>query len=230
MQLSCSWILCLTLLFCSCQADPPMNTDQSPPIAADSIPDSHQVLTLGAGCFWCIEAAYARIDGVESATSGYMGGTTVNPSYKDICTGNSGHAEVVRVVFDPEKVTAETILRFFFQLHDPTQLNRQGNDISTQYRSAIFYHTEEQQETAANLIAELTTKEEFSAPIVTEVTAAETFYPAEDYHQDYWETERGQNTPYCRLTIPEKLEKLGLSSAPLELPATTDSSSTKAEE
>lgn len=165
----------------------------------------HSIATLAGGCFWCIESVFNRLRGVESAVSGYMGGLTMNPSYKDICGGDTGHAEVVQVTFDPGEISFRELLDIFFTLHDPTQSNRQGNDVGTQYRSAIFWHTPEQKGEAEAVIAELTAAEHFSAPIVTEVTEAELFYPAEDYHQGYFD--QNPNQPYCQFVVAPKVVK-----------------------
>ena len=163
------------------------------------------VATLAGGCFWCIESVFNRLRGVESAVSGYMGGHTLNPTYKDICNGDTGHAEVVQVTFDPAEMAYRELLEIFFTLHDPTQLNRQGNDVGTQYRSAIFWHTPEQKAEAQAMIAELTAARQFDAPIVTEVTEAVTFYPAEDYHQGYFN--HNPNQPYCQFVVAPKVVK-----------------------
>ena len=166
---------------------------------------AHAIATLAGGCFWCIETVFNRLRGVESAVSGYMGGHTLNPTYRDICNGDTCHAEVVQVSFDPAVISYRELLGVFFTLHDPTQLNRQGNDVGTQYRSAILWHTPEQQAEAQAAIAELTAARQFDAPIVTEVTAATRFYPAEDYHQAYF----GQhpNQPYCQFVVAPKVAK-----------------------
>jgi peptide-methionine (S)-S-oxide reductase len=166
---------------------------------------AHAIATLAGGCFWCIESVFNRLRGVESAVSGYMGGHTANPTYKDICNGDTGHAEVVQVRFDPAEISYRELLKIFFTLHDPTQLNRQGNDVGTQYRSAIFWRTPEQKAEAEAVIAELTSAKQFAAPIVTEVTAATTFYPAEDYHQGYFEQNPQQ--PYCQFVVAPKVAK-----------------------
>jgi peptide-methionine (S)-S-oxide reductase len=166
---------------------------------------AHAVATLAGGCFWCIETVFNRLRGVESAVSGYMGGHTANPTYKDICNGDTGHAEVVQVSFDPDVISYRELLDVFFTLHDPTQLNRQGNDVGTQYRSAIFWHTPEQKAEAEVVIAELTAAKQFDAPIVTEVTEATTFYPAEDYHQRYYE--QNPHQPYCQFVVAPKVAK-----------------------
>lgn len=166
-----------------------------------------QKATLGGGCFWCLEAVYKRIDGVEEVTSGYAGGEVKDPTYREVCTGRTGHAEVVEITFDPEKISYEQILDLFWEAHDPTTLNRQGADVGTQYRSAIFYHNPEQKEIA--LQSKEKAQEQFKDPIVTEITELETFYPAEDYHQDYFDL--NPNAGYCRVIIAPKLQKLGLS-------------------
>lgn len=165
----------------------------------------HQTATLAGGCFWCIETVFNRLRGVDAAVSGYMGGHTENPTYKDICNGDTGHAEVVQVTFDPEVISFRELLDVFFTLHDPTQRNRQGNDVGTQYRSAIFWHTPEQKAEAEAAIAELTASRHFGAPIVTEVTEATTFYSAEDYHQRYFE--QNPNQPYCQFVVAPKVAK-----------------------
>jgi peptide-methionine (S)-S-oxide reductase len=166
---------------------------------------SHAIATLAGGCFWCIESVFGRLRGVESAVSGYMGGHTANPTYKDICNGDTGHAEVVQVTFDPDVISYRDLLDIFFTLHDPTQLNRQGNDVGTQYRSAIFWHTPEQKTEAEAAIAELTATQRLGAPIVTTVVEAVTFYAAEDYHQGYFE--QNPNQPYCQFVVAPKVAK-----------------------
>jgi peptide-methionine (S)-S-oxide reductase len=166
---------------------------------------SRAIATLAGGCFWCLESVFNRLRGVESAVSGYMGGHTLDPTYRDICNGDTGHAEVVQVTFDPDVIAYRDLLEVFFALHDPTQLNRQGNDVGTQYRSAIFCHTPEQKTEAAAVIAELAAARAFGAPIVTAVVDAETFYPAEDYHQGYFEQNPAQ--PYCQFVVAPKVAK-----------------------
>ena len=146
-----------------------------------------ELATFGAGCFWGVEVAFRQIPGVKDALVGYLGGTLANPSYRDVCTGRTGHAEVVQVEYDPGKVTYERLLEVFWENHDPTTLNRQGPDVGTQYRSAIFYHTPEQERAARGSKSRLEASGKFRRPVVTEVTAASTFYPAEDYHQRYLE-------------------------------------------
>ena len=164
-----------------------------------------ETVTLAGGCFWCVEAVYDDLKGVQSVESGYMGGRTLNPTYEDICTGTTGHAEVIRVSFDPAELSCADLLRVFFTIHDPTTLNRQGNDSGTQYRSAIFYHSEEQKKVAHEMIAEVTAEQVYSDTIVTEVTAASTFYVAENYHQEYFARNPGQ--PYCMFVVAPKMSK-----------------------
>ena len=160
--------------------------------------------TFAGGCFWCIEAPFKRVEGVESVTSGYIGGETENPTYEEVCSGTTGHAEAVRVVYDPEVVTYRELLEVFFALHDPTTRDREGPDVGSQYRSAVFYHDDEQREAVEEYIKEL--KGDVYDGIVTEVSPAEEFYEAEEYHQDYYES--NPNQPYCRAHIPPKLEKV----------------------
>ncbi len=164
-----------------------------------------ETLVLGGGCFWCTEAVFQRLKGVQKVVSGYMGGLFPNPSYREICTGKTGHAEVILVEFDPEQISLEELFLVFFKTHDPTTLNRQGNDVGTQYRSVIFYADEAQRETAAKLMQQLETEQVFDAPIVTELSPASEFYPAEDYHQNYFNQNGYQ--PYCTFVIQPKLEK-----------------------
>jgi len=164
-----------------------------------------QIATLGGGCFWCIEAIFDEIEGVEDVVSGYAGGHKENPTYQEVCTGTTGHAEVVQIKFNPEIVSYEDILRVFFSVHDPTTLNRQGNDIGTQYRSVIFYHSEEQKEAAKKIIKEITEAKMYENPVVTEVTEFKNFYPAEDYHQEYFA--RNPYQPYCMAVVAPKVAK-----------------------
>ena len=167
-----------------------------------------ETITLGAGCFWCIEAVLERFEGVESIVSGYMGGTTKKPTYEQVCTGLTGHAEVVQVRFDPEKLPLDKLLDVFFLMHDPTTLNRQGPDVGTQYRSAIFYHNDAQREIAEKSKQKWSQSGKIRDPIVTEITPASEFYPAEEYHQDYFA--RNPRNPYCRANILPKFKKMGL--------------------
>lgn len=164
-----------------------------------------QLATLGGGCFWCLEAVYLELHGVEKVISGYAGGTVVNPSYKQICTGTTGHAEVVQLTFDPDQISFREILEVFFTIHDPTTLNRQGADVGTQYRSAIFYHDETQRQIAETMIAELDAARIWLNPIVTEVSPLDIFYEAEAYHQDYYR--QNANQPYCHIVISPKVAK-----------------------
>jgi peptide-methionine (S)-S-oxide reductase len=159
--------------------------------------------TLAGGCFWCLEAVFQRLRGVESVVSGYMGGESANPTYRDVCGGNTGHAEVVQIAFDPQAISYADLLEVFFAIHDPTTLDRQGNDQGSQYRSAIFYHSPEQ--LAAAEAAILAEQAGWSDPIVTELVAAEVFYPAEDYHQNYFSNNTYQ--PYCQFVVAPKLRK-----------------------
>ena len=161
--------------------------------------------TFAGGCFWCIESAFNQVNGVIQATSGYTGGDTLNPSYKEICTGDTGHAEVVHIEFSPSEVNYKTLLAMFFQLHDPTQVNRQGNDIGSQYRSAIFHHSALQKTQAIEVIQELNELAIWPQPIVTELNEASIFYPAEDYHQGY--VEQNPEQAYCQFLILPKLQK-----------------------
>lgn len=168
-----------------------------------SEPVKLETATLAGGCFWCLETVFRRLKGVESVVSGYMGGATENPAYRDICTGSTGHAEVVQITFDPAVISYADLLEVFFAIHDPTTLNQQGSDRGTQYRSAIFYHSPEQLAAAeAAILAEQTG---WRDPIVTELVAAEIFYPAEDYHQDYFANNTYQ--PYCQFVVAPKLRK-----------------------
>ena len=163
-------------------------------------------VTLGAGCFWCVEAVFQRVNGVISVTSGYSCGTVENPTYNQICTGTTGHAEVLQIVYNPQVISFTELLEIFFSTHDPTTLNRQGADAGTQYRSAIFYHNESQKQIAESAIAELEKEKVFNNSIVTEVTRFTKFYKAEDYHQNYYN--ENSNQPYCRMVIRPKLDKL----------------------
>ena len=164
-----------------------------------------ETATLAGGCFWCLEAVYDEIEGVEEVASGYAGGSTPHPTYEQVCTGNTGHAEVVQIKFDPSVISFDDILDVFFTIHDPTTLNRQGNDVGTQYRSAIFYHSPEQEQTARKKIAELEAARLWDEPIVTEVVPITAFYPAEEYHQEYFS--RNPYQPYCQIVVAPKVAK-----------------------
>ncbi len=165
-----------------------------------------ETATFGAGCFWCVEAVFQKLKGVESVRSGYMGGRTLNPTYQEVCSGLTGHAEVIQIDFDPNVISFAELLEVFWSTHDPTTLNRQGNDVGTQYRSAVFYHSEAQQAAAEQYKKELNEAKAFSSPIVTEIVPAKKMYVAEDDHQNYFNN--NPNQPYCRAIIPSKLEKL----------------------
>jgi len=164
-----------------------------------------ELATLGGGCFWCLEAVFDQVKGVDSVESGYMGGGRPNPTYEAVCTGTTGYAEIIQIRFDPNVISFREILEIFFGIHDPTTLNRQGNDAGTQYRSAIFYHSPEQEATAKEVIEQLTKDQLFDAPIVTEVVPASTFYIAENYHQEYFVQNPSQ--PYCAYLISPKVAK-----------------------
>ena len=167
---------------------------------------SWEVATLAGGCFWCIEGVFREVNGVENVVSGYTGGTTVNPTYEEVCTGKTGHAEAVQVTFNPSKLSYQEILEIFFSVHDPTTLDRQGTDVGTQYRSAIFYHNEQQKRVAEELTGEISKANLWNEPIVTQVVLLDTFYPAEDYHQEYFS--RHSEQAYCQMVIAPKISKL----------------------
>ena len=167
--------------------------------------ESVELATFGNGCFWCTEAIFQNLEGVEKAESGYMGGKVKNPTYKEVCSGLTGHAEVIQVTYDPQKISYDELLEVFWKTHDPTTLNKQGADEGTQYRSAIFYHNSEQKQLAEQYKNKLTEADAFERPIVTEITEASVFYKAEDYHQNYFNL--NGNAPYCAYVIQPKLEK-----------------------
>lgn len=171
----------------------------------DSAATDREVATLGGGCFWCLEAVFDDLKGVTDVVSGYVGGHVANPTYEQVCNGTTGHAEVVQVTFDPRALSFRDVLAVFFSIHDPTTLNRQGNDVGTQYRSAIFYHSPEQQRVAEEMIRELEAEGVWDAPIVTEVVPMSEFYPAEAYHQEYFRRNPGQ--PYCQVVVAPKVAK-----------------------
>jgi peptide-methionine (S)-S-oxide reductase len=165
-----------------------------------------ETIILAGGCFWCLEAVYRELRGVESAVSGYIGGKIANPTYKQVCSGATGHAEAIKVTFDPEQISLRDLLAVFFASHDPTTLNRQGNDVGTQYRSGIYYTDENQRQIVSAVISELDAARYWPKPIVTEITAAGIFYPAENYHQDYFANNPDQ--PYCLLVVADKVDKI----------------------
>lgn len=167
---------------------------------------SPEIATLAGGCFWCLEAVFDELKGVHDVVSGYSGGTVPDPSYEQVCAGTTGHAEVIQITFDPSVLSFREILEVFFTIHDPTTLNRQGQDVGTQYRSAIFYHASGQKATAEQVIAELDASGIWGAPIVTEVAPFTAFYPAEEYHQEYFR--RNPNQPYCRMIVAPKVAKV----------------------
>jgi peptide-methionine (S)-S-oxide reductase len=173
--------------------------------SSDKVAVATDTITLGAGCFWCVEAAFMQLKGVLSAKSGYSGGFIKNPSYKEVCNGTTGHAEVVQIIFDSTIISVATILEAFFTVHDPTQLNRQGNDVGTQYRSAIFYHNDEQKSIAEKAVRAAQESGEWDSSIVTEVKPFDVFYPAEDYHNNYYNLNKDQ--PYCSMVITPKMNK-----------------------
>lgn len=167
---------------------------------------SHEVATFGGGCFWCVEAVFLELAGVEKVESGYAGGSVHNPTYRQVCSGTTGHAEVVQITFDPSVISYRDLLQVFFTVHDPTTLNRQGADVGTQYRSVVFYHSPEQQQTAEQVMREIEATGVWPGPIVTQLEPAPVFYPAEDYHQDYYAQNRDQ--PYCQVVIAPKVARL----------------------
>lgn len=200
----------VSALFSCAQKTPVLQQQKSTDMTNDSLKkenvSSIEIATFANGCFWCTEAIFEQLDGVISAVSGYTGGQTPNPTYKEVCTGETGHAECLQITYNPSKISFDELLEIFWQTHDPTTLNRQGADIGTQYRSAIFYHNNEQKEKAEEYKAELNARGAFENPIVTEITVFGKFYPAEDYHQQYFETNENNNS-YCRIVIRPKLDK-----------------------
>ncbi len=197
----------LSLIFSSCTAKekPVVKEEFKEPVKV-KVKQGMEVATFAGGCFWCTEAVFLEIKGVEKVVSGYIGGKTKNPTYKDICTGETGHAEAIQITFNPNEVAYEDLLEIFFGTHDPTTLNRQGADVGTQYRSEIFYHSEAQKVKAENYIQLLEKEKLYDKKIVTKVSSATVFYPAEDYHQNYYNQNSSQG--YCQMVIAPKLEKL----------------------
>jgi peptide-methionine (S)-S-oxide reductase len=173
--------------------------------ARSTLPEGREIATMAGGCFWCVEAIFREVKGIEKVVSGYSGGTTVNPSYEQVCSGATGHAESVQLIYDPKKISFREILAIFFAVHDPTTLNRQGADVGTQYRSAIFYHSPEQKAEAEEAIKQLNAVSNRQAPVVTQVVPFKDFYPAEDYHREYFA--RNPEKPYCSVVIAPKLDK-----------------------
>lgn len=183
-----------------------MKSDLNLPLTEVNLPYGQEVITLGGGCFWCTEAVFQRVKGVIKVISGYAGGLIAQPSYEAICTGTTGHAEVIQVFFDPKIISLSSLLEIFWGTHDPTTINSQGADRGPQYRSAIFYHHVEQSKIALELMSELQNAQVFERPIVTEITQFTNFYPAEQYHQDYFNQNRAQ--PYCQYVVKPKVDKL----------------------
>lgn len=196
---------CMTIVSCVAK-DTPQQGSGATPTLLEKDSNGLEIATFAGGCFWCTEAIFLEIKGVKKVVSGYIGGTTLNPTYKEICTGTTGHAEAIQITFDPMEVAFEDLLEVFFGTHDPTTLNRQGADVGTQYRSAIFYHSEVQMNKAQNYITLLSKEKLYDREIVTKVTPATKFYAAEDYHQNYYNQNASQG--YCQMVIAPKLEKL----------------------
>jgi peptide-methionine (S)-S-oxide reductase len=202
-----SVVTTLAIFSAACEPSTKQPNSKSNIMSEDNIPAGKKTdtATFGTGCFWCTEAVFQELKGVLKATSGYTGGHVANPSYEEVCTGTTGHAEALQIIYDPAVITYDELLEVFWEAHDPTSLNRQGNDVGTQYRSAIFYHNDEQKEKAEHYKAELNKSGAYDKPIVTEITGVTKFYPAEDYHQNYYNTHGSQ--PYCYLVIRPKVEK-----------------------
>lgn len=202
-------VLLMALLGISCQSKTKENNaviaETKEPIKMN-IQDGMEVATFAGGCFWCTEAIFLELEGVKAVVSGYTGGARPNPTYEQVCSGATGHAEATQITFDPKKISFGELLEVFFATHDPTTLNRQGNDIGTQYRSEIFYHNDEQKKVAEDYIAQLTAAKTFEDPIVTKVSPAVVFYAAENYHQNYYNQNKGQS--YCHYVITPKVEKV----------------------
>jgi peptide-methionine (S)-S-oxide reductase len=197
----------LALFSASCEARPQEPNNKNKIMSAEIIPNGKKTdtATFGTGCFWCTEAVFQELKGVIKAVSGYTGGHVANPSYEEVCTGTTGHAEALEIIYDPSVITYDELLEVFWEAHDPTSLNKQGNDVGTQYRSAIFYHNAEQKDKAEHYKAELNKSGAYDKPIVTEISPYTKFYAAEDYHQNYYNTHGSQ--PYCYLVIRPKVEK-----------------------
>ena len=197
--------LCMTFVSCIAKESPQQVSKESSILIENDNKDM-EIATFAGGCFWCTEAIFLEIKGVKKVVSGYIGGTTLNPTYSEICTGTTGHAEAIQITFDPSEVGFEDLLEVFFGTHDPTTLNRQGADVGTQYRSAIFYHSEDQMKKAQNYITLIAKEKLYDREIVTKVSPATKFYAAEDYHQNYYNQNASQG--YCQMVIAPKLEKL----------------------
>lgn len=197
----CIYLISLLCLFCITGKSYGVQKDMKTKNAASP----HEYITMGGGCFWCTEAIFNEIKGVEKAESGYAGGSTVNPTYKDVCSGQTGHAEVVQITFNPDLISLTKIIQIFFATHDPTTPNRQGADTGTQYRSVIFYRNNQQKDVIDKVISDLKKLKAYKNPIVTQVVPFKSFYRAEDYHQDYFQ--KNPEESYCRIVINPKLEK-----------------------
>lgn len=202
-----AYLLFFSSFLFACHVDAKKSDEKEIPVTAVQNDNPKlDVITFGAGCFWCVEAVFEELKGVEKVVSGYSGGHVDKPSYRAVCNGTTGHAEVTQVFYDPKEISLEELFEVFFKTHDPTTLNRQGNDVGTQYRSVIFYHDEAQKKVAEQIKAELNLAEVFPNPIVTEISMFKNFYKAENYHQDYYELNGSQ--PYCRYVIRPKMDKL----------------------
>ncbi|MDY7393821.1 peptide-methionine (S)-S-oxide reductase MsrA [Aureibaculum sp. 2210JD6-5] len=200
-----SVLLIFIISFFSCNIKAEQKKEDPKLVINHEAMEGNELATFGNGCFWCTEAIFQQLEGVSKVESGYAGGSVKNPTYKEVTTGTTGHAEVIRLSFDPKVISYTELLEVFFSTHDPTTLNRQGADVGTQYRSAIFYHNEEQKNAAEAMLAALEKENIFDDPIVTEITALNNYYPAEDYHQNYYNNNKNQG--YCRAVINPKLEK-----------------------
>lgn len=200
-----SLILSLVFSACTAKEKPVVKEEFKEPIKL-KVAEGMEIATFAGGCFWCTEAVFLDIKGVEKVVSGYIGGSTKNPTYKEICTGTTGHAEAIQITFNPAEVAYEDLLEIFFATHDPTTLNRQGADVGTQYRSEVFYHSLEQKEKAENYISLIENEKLYDKKVVTKVSSATVFYPAEEYHQNYYNQNSSQG--YCQMVIAPKLEKL----------------------
>lgn len=198
-----SLFISLVITSCTAQEKKPLPANQQKQTTMDQ---NIEMATLAGGCFWCTEAIFLDLKGVKTVVSGYIGGKIPNPTYKEICTGTTGHAEAIQITYDPKEISYGELLEIYFATHDPTTLNRQGNDVGTQYRSEIFYHSEKQKEIANDYIDLLVQEKIFNSPIVTKLSPAVTFYPAEDYHQNYYNQNKTQS--YCHYVITPKIEKL----------------------
>lgn len=198
-----SFFISLVITSCTAQEKKPLPANQQKQTTMDQ---NIEMATLAGGCFWCTEAIFLDLKGVKTVVSGYIGGKTPYPTYKEICTGTTGHAEAIQITYDPKEISFGELLEIYFATHDPTTLNRQGNDVGTQYRSEIFYHSEQQKEIAKDYMDLLSQEKTFSSPIVTKLSPAVTFYPAEAYHQNYYNQNKTQS--YCHYVITPKIEKL----------------------